>query len=451
MRSIVPKLHDLVGSSASRTAAQLRDLGVDPGDRQVRVAVTVGPSARPAQLLLAETLVDMLVRLDPLIGEVVIDAPNDDAIVADLGARLPLKVAGVTATPDLSIGIGTPACGADLTADAAGWVAAIGGPADAEDDGNPIGALAGAALTTGEVFKYAFTTMYPRRTQSLQLTPWTGAFSFFSYADDGASPPLSDVRIDTTLIGAGGVGAGCIRAIAALGARISGSLGIVDADTLTTDNLNRVSYATLDAALRGEAKVTEATTFLQHRCPNLVVTPYPMTFDALKHRTPKRENRKYDVIVTGLDNDDARWEVQRDLPRILIDGATGKDMVARIERVEFGRYGCLGCSRISTPARPGQPVNCDAPPDNCAPSLSFLSAFPGILAAGEVIKEARSEGQLRGRFDHVFRYGPNPDLAGTPGFRADCAVGCQRQSKLAQYHRKYFPAPDGTHATAPPC
>ncbi len=439
MLSIVPKLHDLVGSSASRTVSQLRDLGVDPSDRQVRIAVTVGPSARPAQRLLAETLVDMVLRLDPLVREVVIDAPNEDAIVADLITRMPLVVTEATAAPGISIGVGTPSSSVDLIADAAGWVAAIGGPAHANDDGNPIGALAGAALGAAEVFKWAFITTYPDRAQCLQLTPWMGTFSFFSYADDDVSPPLSDVRIDTTLIGAGGVGAGLIRAMVALGARVSGSLGLVDADVLTIDNLNRVSYAALDAALRGAEKVAEATAFLQRHCPNLVVTPYPMTFETFKLRTPRREDRRYDVIVTGLDSDDGRWEVQRDLPRILIDGATGRDMVARVERVEFGRYGCLGCSRVPAPAVAGHPVNCDAPPDDCAPSLSFLSAFPGILAAGEVIKEAQSGGGLQGRFDHVFRYGPNPDLVSTPGFGTDCAVGCQRPSKLAQYRRKYLP------------
>lgn len=446
MRSVVPKLHELVGSSASRTVAQLRDLGVDPRERRVRVAVTVNSSVRPAQRLLASTLVDMALRLDPLVAEVIVDSPDEDAMVSDLSTRLPIVVTEATATAKAySIGIGTRGQSVDLTADAAGWVAAVGKPANAADDGNPIGALAGAALTAAEVFKWAFITTYPGRAESLQLTPWEGRFSFFSYSEDGASPPLSDVSIDTTLIGAGGVGAGFIRTIAALGSRVSGSLALVDADVLTVDNLNRVSYATLASAKLGETdhgvkKVNEAKDFLHRHCPHLVVRPYPMTFDGFKRRIPRREDRKYDIIVTGLDNDEARWEVQRELPRILIDGATGRDMVARVERVEFGHYGCLGCSRVPTPTAPGQPVNCDAPPDEIAPSLSFLSVFPGILAAGEAIKEAGSGGGLRGRFDHVFRYGPNPDLMGTPGFRPDCAVGCQRVSKLAQYNRKYPPA-----------
>jgi len=449
MRSVVPTLHELVGSSASRTLAQVRALGVDPSDRQVRVAVVVGSSATVAQRLLATTLIDMVLRLDPLVAEVIVDSPDEDTMVADLTMRLPIVVTDVsTIVADFSIGIGVPGHGVDLVADAAGWVAAIGTTIGAEDDGNPIGALAGAALTAAEVFKWAFTAMYPYRSAALQLTPWTGTFSFFSYSDDGASPALSDVRIDATLIGAGGVGAGFIRAVAALGPRVSGSLAVVDKDVLTVDNLNRVSYATLDAALRGEQKVIEATAFLRNYCPQLVVAPHRMTFDTFKRRIPRREDRTYDVIVTGLDNDDARWEIQRDLPRILIDGATGRDMVARVERVEFGQYGCLGCSRVPAPAEPGQAVNCDASPDEVAPSLSFLSAFPGILAAGEVIKEAGARGALRGRFDHVFRYGPNPDLAGTPGFRADCTVGCQRPSKLAQYRRKY-PSPCAPDAEDP--
>src|SRR5260370_5263869 len=103
MLSIVPKLHDLVGSSASRTVSQLRGLGVDPSDRQVRIAVTVGPSARPAQRLLAETLVDMVLRLDPLVGEAGIDAPIENALVAALITRLPPVVTDAMAAPDFSI------------------------------------------------------------------------------------------------------------------------------------------------------------------------------------------------------------------------------------------------------------------------------------------------------------------------------------------------------------
>jgi hypothetical protein len=162
-----------------------------------------------------------------------------------------------------------------------------------------------------------------------------------------------------------------------------------------------------------------------------------MAYDKYKARIPRRQDRINDVVVTGLDNDESRWEVQRDMPRILIDGATGRDMNIRVERVEFGRYGCLGCSRQAPVAATYGRENCDTPPDERAPSLSFLSSFPGILAAGEVIKEAQRSGQLRGGFDHIFRYGPNPELRGMPAIRPDCTVRCGRPSKVAQYRAKY--------------
>lgn len=439
MLSLIPKLHDLVGTAASRNVAQLRELGVEPAGRSTSIAVAVGPSPSPGQRLMATTLIDMLLRLDPLVAEVIVDAPGMDErrLAASLAARLPLVTRSARGPAGYSIGIGAGAAGVNLAADAAGWVAAIGEIAGADDDGNPIGPLAGAALTAAEAFKWAFGAIYPERAALLEMTPWRGAFSFFSYDLDRVSPPVRDVRIAATLVGAGGVGAGFVRAIAALGCRVSGSLNLIDEDVLTTDNLNRVSFATLASALAGTQKVIEAETFLRRCCPNLTVTAFPETFDAYKQRTPRRADRLYDVVITGLDDDQIRWDVQRDLPRILIDGATGKDMVARVERVEFGRYGCLGCSRRPAPIAADAHVNCDAAPDPHAPSLSFLSSFPGILAAGELIKEAMGSGQLRGHFDHVFRYGPNPDLAGTPAIRPDCQVGCGRASKLAQYRHKY--------------
>ena len=439
MISMVPKLHVLTGSAASRNLAQLRALGVDPSERFVRISVTVEPSPSAGRWLMATALVDMLLRLDPLVGEVIFEAPGMDegAMAEELAIRLPLVVGTPEHTPDFSVGVGHVTREVDLLVDAAGWVITIGGDTSTIDDGNPIGPLAGAALAAAEVFKWAFEYVYPERKSLLEMVPWRGTFSFYSYNADNASPTIDNVQIAATLVGVGGVGAGFIRVIAAMGDRVSGYLDLVDEDILTTDNLNRVTFATLDSAISGVKKVTEAKALLRECCPNLTVNGFAQTFDSFKQRTPLRANRVYNVIVTGLDDDEVRWEVQRDLPRILIDGSTGSDMVARVERVEFGRYGCLGCSRRGFAAPTDEPINCDAPPDDHAPSLSFLSSFPGFLAAGELIKEAMDNGSLRGQFDHVFRYGPNPDLNGTPAIRPDCHAGCGNPSKLTQYREKY--------------
>jgi molybdopterin/thiamine biosynthesis adenylyltransferase len=377
----------------------------------------------------------MLLRLDPLVGEVVIDMPGEQDLewAAELARRVPFELVDVNVLPEYCVGVGE-VDEAALLVDGAGWLAGVRATVEAKDDGNPVGPLAAAALGAAEVFKLAFSEVHPEPLTAPEFHEWSGVFSLSSYAFDLANPAMGPVNLDTTLVGLGGVGAGVLRVIVALGSRVTGSLALVDADVLTLHNLNRVSYSSIQAAEAGTYKVNEAIRFLQMHCPNLTVTGFRETYGVFKSRTPLRKDRRYDVVVTGLDNDEARWEVQRDMPRILIDGATGGHMNSRIERVEFGRYGCLGCTRQMTRV---PEEDCDAPPDSRAPSLSFLSSFPGILAAGEMIKEAQGTRQLRGSFDHVFRYGPNPDLRGMPGSRIDRTVGCSRSAKIDQYRLKY--------------
>ena len=416
----------------------MESLGIRRTDRQVAVGVRLPLAADPARRLLAESLVDMLLRLDPLVGEVVIDMPGGHEFewVAELARRVPFEQTDVKALPEFCVGVGD-FDGAALLVDGAGWLAGIRSTVEAKDDGNPVGPLAAAALGAAEIFKWAFSEVHTEPSTAPELREWSGVFSLSSYAFDLANPPMGPVNLDATLVGLGGVGAGVLRVIAALGSRVTGTLALVDADMLTVHNLNRVSYSSTQAAEAGASKVEEATRFLHMRSPNLTVTGFRETYGEFKLRTPLRKDRRYDVVVAGLDNDEARWEIQRDIPRILIDGATGRDMNTRVERVEFGRYGCLGCSRQMTRILEEDARDCDAPLDSRAPSLSFLSSFPGILAAGELIKEAQGAFQLRGSFDHVFRYGPNPDLRGTPERRVDCTVGCSRSAKISQYHSKY--------------
>jgi hypothetical protein len=154
MLSLVPKLHDLVGTTASRNMAQLRELGVKPTGRSVTVTVAVAPSPTPGQQLLASTLIDLLLRLDPLVTEVIIDAPDMDegALAADLAIRLPVNTASVGRRAGYVIGIG-PVTETDLLVNAAGWVAALGEAADTADGDNPIGPL--GVLAGGELIKEA--------------------------------------------------------------------------------------------------------------------------------------------------------------------------------------------------------------------------------------------------------------------------------------------------------
>jgi hypothetical protein len=447
MLVVRPRLHELIEPADSRTFAQLQALNVDSAEaaatRGRNVAITLEAAATPSQQLLARALLDSVLRLDPLVAEVRLHG-LDERVLAELEQRLPLEIGGSrSGNVDYTIAVGTPATEADLVLDAAGWLADLGGSIDDQQGPlNPIGPLAAAALGAGETFKALFGLSYPDAVPSRRFEVASGRFSFFDYAHDGQSPALTPAEIDAFLVGAGGVAAGTITALGELGPEISGSLRLIDYDLLDSDSLNRVSYARWASAVNQASKVGEAKFYLDARLPNLSVTAHPESFsDFKRHFAPRRSDRRYELIVTALDDDDIRHEVQRELPRVLIDAATGRDANCRVERVLLGEWACLGCTRHPPPPPTDggeEDGECGSFPDEHAPSVSFLSALPGILAAGELLKQAQGgAGSLRGAFEHIFTYGPNADLTHQMAPSTNCAVGCRKPSVLAAYRTKY--------------
>jgi hypothetical protein len=388
-------------------------------------------------------LLDSVLRLDPLVAEVRLNG-FDERVVSELERRLPLEIGGSpSGNVDYAIGVSVPAAESELVIDAAGWLVDLGGNID-DQPGllNPIGPLAAAALGAGETFKALFGLSYPDAVATRRFEAANGRFSFFDYTHDGGSPAITPVRIDAFLAGAGGVAAGTIAALGQLGPQISGSLRLIDYDLLDSDSLNRVSYARWASAVSQASKVGEAKFYLDARLPNLDVTAHPESFSDFKRQfAPRRSERRYELVVTALDDDDVRHEVQRELPRVLIDAATGRDANCRVERVLLGEWACLGCTRRPPPPPTGggeEDGECGSFPDEHAPSVSFLSALPGILAAGELLKQAQGgAGSLRGAFEHIFTYGPNADLTHQMAPSTSCAIGCGKPSVLGAYRTKY--------------
>lgn len=443
MLVVRPQLHQLVAADESRTLKQLEALGIPLDDAQAStrttIALHVPPAPTPGRLLLARVCLDYVLRLDPLVGEVHLTGLSESDILV-LGERLPLVIepGSPGRHADFSVSVGA-AGAADLVIDAAGWLTGLGDVLDADAGTilNPVGPFATAALAAGEVFKTLFRLNYPDALYARRFTEARGVFSLFDYRYDGYNPPLDPVEIDAYLVGLGGVGAAVIRTLGGLGEHLYGRLRLIDADTLDTDSLNRVTYARCRSAVDKRSKVQEANDYLAEAAPRLEIEAYPLRFDHFKRTLARRRrDRRYDLIVTGLDDDDVRHEVQRELPRVLIDAATGRDANLTVERVVLGEWGCLGCTRQdNAPATDGR---CDVFPDERAPSISFVAGLAGTLAAGEVIKEATCQEQaLRGSFDHIFIYGPNPDLRRAARPSSSCRVSCYDEVVLGAYRSKY--------------
>jgi hypothetical protein len=438
--SLRPLLHELVSDEESRTLRQLEALGVDiDGESKGSVvSIEVSAYASPARRLLAKATLDHVLRLDPLVSSVRV-VGFEDAELARLLERVPFEIT-VDEPPDYTVAVGGSSTGADLVVDAHGWLASLGNVLDQPEEAifNPVGPLVAAALAAGEVFKALFALNYSDAPLTRRFVGAAGTFSCFDYSFSGANPPIEPFALDTFLVGLGGVGAAVVRTLGELGSNVSGHLRLIDADKLTTDNLNRVLYTRVKAAVDEDPKVDEAKLYLDARLPNVEVSKHQESFEEFKRKfAPRRQDRRFDVVITGLDNDEARHEDQRDLPRVLIDGATGRDADLTVERSVIGRWGCLGCTRqVAAPVDPD--AECDDPPDNRAPSLPFVSGLAGTLAAAELIKESTApDAALRGSFDHIFIYGLNPDLVSEPAFSPTCRIECQDPARLQAYKDKY--------------
>lgn len=440
-----PTLHKLIAANNSRTLKQLKALGIAAPQAataaHTAVALSLAAGANPSQRLLGQALLDYVLRLDPLVSEVQLEGFAEDDL-HELRERVPFDTTSDSGPPNFAVSIGH-ASGADLTVDASGWLVHLSGTIDQAESAivNPIGPLACAGLAAGEVFKSLFRLNYPDAPYSSRFVGASGLFSFCDYQFAGRNPPLDPIALDTFLIGLGGVGAGVIRVLGELGGNVRGVLRLVDADKLSTDNLNRLTYARWRSAVEERAKVNEAEDYLKARLPNLVLTSHALQFGTFKRTlAARRQDRSYHTVVTGLDNDEVRHEVQRELPRVLIDAATGRDANITVERVVIGQWGCLGCTRqANNGAKPGEiQERCDDFPDEHAPSVSFVSGFAGTLAAAELLKEATgSDASLRGSFDHIFIYGLNPDTRSEPAPARNCRINCSNPSVLRAYRTKY--------------
>jgi hypothetical protein len=440
-----PRLHELVSTDDNRTLKQVEALGVDPAEhvaaRQATVALALTPKATASQQLLARSCLDYILRLDPLVTQVRVSGLTEQGL-GDLPERVPLEIADDGSTEsDFSVAIGAGSdSDSDLVVDGFGWIASIGSALGVDESGvlNPVGPLAAAALAAGEVFKALFRLSYPDAPYSRRFVEASGVFSLFDYQYSTENPPLSPLQIDAFLVGCGGIGAAVVRALGELGEHVAGQLRLIDADVLSTDNLNRLTYARWKAAVDEIQKVVEAKKYLDERLPNLEVSTYACPFGEFKRGFARRRaDRFYNVVITGLDEDEPRHEVQRDLPRVLIDAATGRDANITVERAVVGEWGCLGCTRQMN-AVVDPDAECDDLPDARAPSVSFLSGLAGTLAAGELIKESGfPEAALRGSFDHIFVYGLNPDLRSEPSQSPTCRINCSDPSVVHAYRAKY--------------
>ena len=86
---------------------------------------------------------------------------------------------------------------AGIRAAEVGMIAAHGNgtPQSDASEAAAIRRVFGESAPPATAFKWAFGAMFPERAELLEMVPWSGVFSFFSYDLDHASPPIADIHI----------------------------------------------------------------------------------------------------------------------------------------------------------------------------------------------------------------------------------------------------------------
>jgi hypothetical protein len=198
-----------------------------------------------------------------------------------------------------------------------GWSARVssGGtelPTDSSQP-NPIGALTAACFGVSEIFK-----------RLIRLKPERGAmldgfsYSLYSYAEN--SDPGPAIKNNTIphlmLLGGGAIGNGVCQLLLRL--PLSGRLSIVDNQRFSDENLGTCLLLTTDDL--GEEK---ATALAARFTGELVAKGYSEDISSFMRNRLGKELDYPAIILSAVDNIDARHQVQTIWPDLIIDGAIG--------------------------------------------------------------------------------------------------------------------------------
>jgi len=195
------------------------------------------------------------------------------------------------------------------------------------------------------------------------------------------------------VIGAGGLGAPCLMYLAAAGV---GTIGVIDADTVSLSNLQRQIVHDTDNV--GMLKVESAAKSLARINPDVHVIAHR---ERLTAENAEVIIRDYDIVADGCDNFETRFIVNdacHNVKRTLVSGAVGpfEGQLSTFKSYELDDDG--------VPYPNYRDLVPEAPPAGMLPAceeagvLGALTGVIGSMMALEVIKEIVGAGtSLAGR------------------------------------------------------
>lgn len=222
-----------------------------------------------------------------------------------------------------------------------GWIARVSSGASALSEDcsrtNAVGALAASSFGATEVFKRLINL---RADRGSLLDGFS--FSLYSYEcnekDQGPDLP-KDILLDILLVGAGAIGNGIVYLIGEL--PTSGKVIIIDKQDYSSENLGTCILIGEEQVKPPVPKAGFCELYLKAKRP-LQVHGFKESIEEFSKK--ERGNSPIPgIVLNGLDSREARRNVQRLWPDLIVDGAIGPT-IAQVSIHPWGRdVACLIC------------------------------------------------------------------------------------------------------------
>lgn len=288
--------------------------------------------------IMMETLVNTVSRFA---DKIILQLPDSilfsrlEKIILDIGCKLEESKGEI---PEIVVSVGNTLLKGkfNVCINSSGWVSYVA--IDSEVKilqkylQNPIGAMGAVCFASAEVFKKML-ELNGCEKKWAKIHTKEMSFSFLDYTFTESNIDYSlDVNIGKILlVGAGAVGSGFLYSLSKFD-NILGDIKVIDPDDIDKSNLNRcLTYFNSDIE-KNKAKTVE-----KYSMNKITIRGENIKLDQLK-----KQRKEFPIIISTVDNNDARYEIQYDLPEIIFHGATGNS-VSAVSVIKLLENACLCC------------------------------------------------------------------------------------------------------------
>jgi hypothetical protein len=382
-----PMLGEKVSAEDSRTGAFAARHFEGRPERGAAVDLFLPGTLDDRRALTFEVLLDLLLRMAPIVTQLRVTADDDraSAIISAAADRIPLEIGGGVDRSLTSVPFGIGPSEVPFV-DVNDWCI---GFSQAVAPG-PTSFIAGPFLGALEASKYIFLCAAKiSHAKQIDRFRWPAGQVFdawgWTWNASGQRNLLTSAQTlpELALVGCGGVGAAYLWFLRKSG--LCGRLLLIDHDIIMWHNMNRLEYATVGDANAGRAKVGAAADFMR-------IGGWEVRALARKAEHPQAMKaleacaQGGGAIASAIGEPEARRFLGRRGFQRFFDAATNTDGSARALALHHGVSTCIECHVRARPQAPRDGGCATANTNDFAGVVPHLAAYAGVMLAIEQVR-----------------------------------------------------------------